>query len=233
MAHSLRVMMFRRDHVACRCSRVTPLVVAVIIYVSMLFTVVWAVLAVRHITDPGLTEGHYCRQNQFKKRRLGREDVVDASPTVCRSTIILDYTVEQLEVPLWASYVAQAAAGAGLAVATPPALVGLLLGRRWPLLVWAAADAVWCAALVGSAAALTPFGFPTFVPMLVGSAAVFLPVGGLVLYWGLKKPAQDSNGFEIIDEDEEKGSQDGESVQLTSEKMDGCAQTGAYKWTEV
>ena len=137
----------------------------------------WTVLAGLHYTDRNLAVQNYCHQNKFKKDTDGEKDFLDNNTTVCNSSIVLDYTVEQLETPLRAVYLAQTVTGALLTAAAPPALVGVLRGRRRPLLVWAAGDVIWGVTLLGSAAALAPFGFPVFVPMLVGSAAACLLFG--------------------------------------------------------
>ena len=176
-----------RERATCSPIHRRSIVTAALIFFIMLFSLAWTVLAVMHCMNPNLAKEAYCHQNKFSKESLGQEDILDDTTSVCNSSIILSYTVEQLKTPLWATYLAQAGTGALLTAAAPPALVGALVGHRRLLLVWALADLIWCSALVGSAAVLAPFGFPTLVPMLAGSAAACLLVGCLVLCCGLGK----------------------------------------------
>ena len=174
-------------------------VAAGLVVLGMLGTVIGTSLAAIRYNDQQLVEDQFCQQNKFRKEALGQQDILNAT-TVCNSSIVLNYTMDQLEGPLRAAYLAQTVTGALLTAAAPPALVGLLLGwrRRWLLLVWAVADLAWCCALGVSAVALAPFGFPTFVPMLAGLAAASLVVGGLVggLAWCSRRHRSEA-GYEL------------------------------------
>ena len=228
MVYQVRLIAGGRERVAWSTSKTRSIVAAVLIYFVTLFTFVWTVLAAMHYTDPNLTKDAYCQQNKFSKELLGQEDIIDNTTSVCNSSIVLSYTVEQLKTPLWAAYLAQAVTGALLTAAAPPALVGALVGQRRLLLVWALADLIWCSALIGSAAALAPFGFPTLVPMLAGSAAACLLVGCLVLACGLWKPdrLKHSHELELSQRDPERGESDLERGESDLERGESDLERG-------
>ncbi|KAF0292282.1 hypothetical protein FJT64_009709 [Amphibalanus amphitrite] len=157
--------------------------------------------------DPNHVQELYCILNRNVKKEKGKKDILDRPGTLCNSTTALSYTIEQLEFPLRGSYAALAVMGGLLTVAALPALVGLCKRRCWPLLlVWTAADVLFFVALVGSSAALAPFGVPVLVPGLAAAASV--AVGVLVLYCGLEKAARPQQSAEEAELTSVRGERD-------------------------